>query len=197
MPVPSFALRALAGCALTPLALSLSQAVWAQAVPATGDKALSTVTVIGSVDQLQSLDFYAPNSSAVVSREDIDAMGSRKLDQALHYQAGIIGEPFGADNKVEWFKIRGFDASVAVDGTPTTPNGFFVARPEIFGVESVEIVKGANSLVFGAANTGGVVNLVTKRPKKVEALAINTELGNRGKLGLGVDYNGIANSDGS
>lgn len=197
MPVPSFALRALGGCALTPLALCLSQAVWAQAAPATGDKALSTVTVIGSVDQLQSLDFYAPNSSAVVSREDIDAMGSRKLDQALHYQAGIIGEPFGADNKVEWFKIRGFDASVAVDGTPTTPNGFFVAKPEIFGVESVEIVKGANSLVFGAANTGGVVNLVTKRPKKTEALAINTELGNRGKLGLGVDYNGIANSDGS
>lgn len=196
MSVRSSALRAAAGCALTPLALCLSHAVWAQAVPAVSGKALSTVTVIGTVDQLQSLDFYAPNSSAVITRENIDAMGSRKLDQALQYQAGIVGEPFGADNKVDWFKIRGFDASVAIDGTPTTPNGFFVGKPEIFGVESVEVVKGANSLVFGAVNTGGVVNLVTKRPKKIEALAINTEVGNRGKLGVGVDYNGIANSDG-
>ncbi|GHD00574.1 ligand-gated channel [Pseudorhodoferax aquiterrae] len=197
MPVPSSSLRALAGCALTPLALCLSQLVWAQAAPAGGEKSLSTVNVIGSVDQLQSLDFYAPNSSAVVSREDIDAMGSRKLDQALQYQAGVVGEPFGADNKVEWFRIRGFEASVSVDGAPTTPNGFFVAKPEIFGLESVEVVKGANSMVFGAASSGGVVNLVSKRPKKVEALAINTELGNRGKLGLGVDFNGVANADGS
>lgn len=197
MPVPSSSLRALAGCALTPLALCLWQAAWAQAAPAGGEKSLSTVNVIGSVDQLQSLDFYAPNSSAVISREDIDAMGSRKLDQALQYQAGVVGEPFGADNKVEWFRIRGFEASVSVDGAPTTPNGFFVAKPEIFGLESVEVVKGANSMVFGAASSGGVVNLVSKRPKKVEALAINTELGNRGKLGLGVDYNGVANADGS
>ncbi|MFT3718869.1 TonB-dependent siderophore receptor [Pseudorhodoferax sp.] len=198
MPVRSFALRAAAGCALTPLALCLSQAAWAQAAAAAdNERALSTVTVIGSVDALQNLDFYAPNSSAVIQREAIEAMGSRKLDQALQYQAGIVSEPFGADNKVEWFKIRGFDASVSLDGTPTTPNGFFVWKPELFGVESVEVVKGANSLVFGAANTGGVVNLVTKRPHKVQALSVDAEVGNRGKRGLGVDYNGIANSDGS
>lgn len=196
MPVPSFAFRAAAGCALTPLALCLSPAVWAQAAPG-AERALGAVTVIGTVDQLQSLDFYAPNSSAVVDRGAVDAMGSRKIDQALQYQAGIVGEPFGADNKAEWFKIRGFDASTAVDGTPTTPNGFFVSKPEIFGVESIEVVKGANSLVFGAVNTGGVVNLVTKRPQKTPGLLVNTEVGNRGKLGLGVDYNGVANADGS
>lgn len=158
---------------------------------------LDTVNVVGTVDKLQSLDFYAPNSSAVIKREDIEAMGARKLDQALQYQAGIVSEPFGGDNKVEWFKIRGFDASVSLDGTPTTPNGYFVWKPELFGVEAAEVVKGANSLVFGAVNTGGVVNLVTKRPHKEQSLLLNTETGNRGKLGLGLDYNGIANSDGT
>ena len=158
---------------------------------------LDTVDVVGTVDKLQSLDFYAPNSSAVIKREDIEAMGARKLDQALQYQAGIVSEPFGGDNKVEWFKIRGFDASVSLDGTPTTPNGYFVWKPELFSVEAAEVVKGANSLVFGAVNTGGVVNLVTKRPHKEQSLLLNTETGNRGKLGLGLDYNGIANSDGT
>src|SRR5690606_24625205 len=131
---------------------------------------LGTVTVVGTVADLQSLDFYAPNSSAVLSRRDLDEQGAHKLDEALHYVAGMQSEPFGADNKAEWFKIRGFDASLSLDGTPTTPNGYFVWKPELFGVESVEVLKGPNSLVFGASEAGGVVNLVTKRPLKKEAL---------------------------
>lgn len=158
---------------------------------------LSTVTVVGTVGDLQSLDFYAPNSSAVLTQEDIEEQGARKLDQALHYQAGIVAEPFGADNKVEWFKIRGFDASISLDGTPTTPNGYFVWKPELFGVEAVEVLKGPNSLVFGASEAGGVVNLVTKRPRKEEALLMQAEAGHRGRLGVGLDYNGIANDAGT
>ncbi|MFT3812897.1 MAG: TonB-dependent siderophore receptor [Acidovorax sp.] len=182
---------------LLPVACAALAATQSAQAQSGADKTMDTVTVIGTVDRLQSLDFYAPNSSALIQRDAIDAQGARKLDQALQYQAGIVSEPFGGDNKVDWFKIRGFDASTALDGTPTTPNGYFVWKPELFGVESVEVVKGANSLVFGAANTGGVVNLVTKRPHKEQALTVNAETGNFGKLGLGVDYNGIANSDGS
>ena len=167
---------------------------------ATSDAAtpqLEEVTVIGTVDSLQSLDFYAPNSSTVLKRNEIDAQGARKLDQVLQYQAGVLAEPFGADNKVEWFKIRGFDASVSLDGTPTTPTGYFVWKPELYGVEAVEVLKGPNSLVFGASESGGVVNLVTKRPHKKQALELNAEAGNRGRLGFSADYNGIANADGT
>jgi len=173
---------------------SAASAAQADAAPV---QALGAVTVVGTVDDLQSLDFYAPNSSAVLKRKDIEEQGARKLDQALHYQAGILSEPFGADNKVEWFKIRGFDASISLDGTPTTPNGYFVWKPELFGVESVEVLKGPNSLIFGASEAGGVVNLVTKRPRKEEALLMNAEVGYRNRLGLGIDYNGIANDAGT
>lgn len=160
-------------------------------------KELGAVTVTGSVGDLQSLDFYAPNSSVVISAKDIENQGARKLDEALQYQAGILSEPFGGDNKVEWFKIRGFDASTSLDGTPTTPNGFFVWKPEIFGVEQVEVLKGPSALEFGASETGGAVNLVTKRPHKEESLLMNAEAGHRGRLGLGIDYNGIANEAGN
>ena len=164
---------------------------------APSERELATVQVIGSTDDIQSLDFYAPNSSAVVDRQDIEGLGARKLDQALQYQAGVLSEPFGADNKVEWFKIRGLDASMSLDGTPTTPNGYFVWKPEIFGVESIEVLKGPSSLVFGASEPGGVVNLITKRPHKRESLLLNGEVGNPKRLGLGVDYNGIANPEGT
>ncbi len=176
--------------------MALALPVHAQVAGGNAVQQLDAVTVVGTVDSVQSLDFYAPNSSAVIKQETIEEQGARKLDQALHYEAGIVGEPFGADNKVEWFKIRGFDASLSLDGTPTTPNGFFVWKPEIFGVESIEVLKGPSSLVFGASESGGIVNLVTKRPQKKESLLLNAEVGTRDRLGLGVDYNGLASPDG-
>ena len=185
--------------------IGLASPTWAQTTEKTeeADKSeaieqtMEAVTVVGTVDDLQSLDFYAPNSSAVIRKDEINAMGARKLDQALQYQAGVTSEPFGADNKVEWFKIRGFDASVSLDGTPTSPNGYFVWKPEIFGIESAEVLKGPSALVFGASETGGVVNLVTKRPFKERALQLNTDIGNQGRMGAGIDYNNVANSDGT
>ena len=191
LPVPVLAQDAAATSAQTALTPQTTAAN-----PAS-EQVLETVHVIGSTDDVQSLDFYAPNSSAVINRQDIEDKGARKIDQALQYQAGVLSEPFGADNKVEWFKIRGFDASVSLDGTPTTPNGYFVWKPEIFGVESIEVLKGPSSLVFGASEPGGVVNLITKRPHKRESLLLNGEVGNPKRLGLGVDYNGIANPEGT
>lgn len=64
-------------------------------------------------------------------------------------------------------------------------------------MESVEILKGPNALVFGASEAGGVVNLVTKRPKKTDAFLLNAELGNHDRRGLGLDYNGLANEAGT
>src|SRR5690606_40443328 len=66
------------------------------------------------------------------------------------------------------------------------PNGYFVWKPELFGVETVEVLKGPNSLVFGASEAGGVVNLVTKRPRKEEALQMHAEAGLRQRLGTGL-----------
>jgi len=165
----------------------LNCSAYAQQAPAAPLQELSAVTVVGTVDALQSLDFLSPGSNFVISQEAIQEKGARRLDQALQYQAGIVSEPFGGDNKVDWFKIRGFDASTSLDGTPTTPNGFFVWKPEIFGVESVEVVKGADSSIFGASAVGGVVNLVTKRPHKEEAFSMAAEVGNNSRRGLSVD----------
>ncbi|MDN5874174.1 MAG: TonB-dependent siderophore receptor [Sinobacteraceae bacterium] len=51
--------------------------------------------------------------------------------------------------------------------------------------------------MFGASEAGGVVNLVTKRPHKEEALLLQAEGGYRGRMGLALDYNGIANEAGT
>ncbi|MBP6345654.1 MAG: TonB-dependent siderophore receptor [Neisseriaceae bacterium] len=167
------------------------------AEPDTPEAALDDVVVVGSAGKVGGLKYRTPGSTAVISAADIEAAQAHKLDQALHYQAGILSEPYGGDNKSEWFKIRGFDASVALDGTPTAPSAFFVWLPEMYGIESVEVVKGANSMLYGSAEAGGVVNLVTKRPKDQPAGEINISGGTDDRRGISADYSGVLNADNS
>jgi iron complex outermembrane receptor protein len=158
---------------------------------------LETISVLGSAGKVGGVQFNTPGSIEVADRIRLDEQQVHKVDEALQYQAGVLTELYGKDNKDNWFKVRGFDASMTLDGTPTTPNGFFVWVPEIYGVESVEIVKGANSFLYGSSEAGGVVNLITKRPKATPEGEINISLGTQNKRGISGDYSGFANEDGS
>lgn len=159
---------------------------------------LSTISVVGSAaSKAGGLDFKDTRSVAVVERGDMDDHQARKIDEALQYQAGIFSEPYGKDNKNNWFKLRGFDASVSLDGTPTSPNSFFSWVPESYGVESIEVIKGANSFLYGPSESGGVINLVSKRPKLTPEGEINVTLGTQNARGISGDYSGLANEDGS
>jgi len=158
---------------------------------------IADVVVVGSSGKVGGIKYKAPGSTSVIKADAIEAAQAKKIDQALQYQAGVLSEPYGGDNKAEWFKIRGFDASVALDGTPTAPSAFFVWLPETYGVESIEVIKGANSQLYGASEAGGVVNLVTKRPKDSPEGEINLNLGNDHRRGISGDYSGVLNADNS
>ncbi|WP_434777886.1 TonB-dependent siderophore receptor [Neisseria sp. Ec49-e6-T10] len=157
---------------------------------------IEDVHVIGSMGKFNGIQYFLPQSTTVIRENDIKDTQAKKVDEALQYQSGIQAEPYGTDNKTEWFKIRGFDASVSLDGTTTAPNGFFVWTPEVYGLESIEVVKGADSLLYGASETGGRVNLVSKRPKSSPAGEINLSFGNKDQLGLSGDYSGLLTDDG-
>lgn len=87
--------------------------------------------------------------------------GAIRLEDALRNVAGVtIG---GYYENWDYFRIRGFDSSfnTFVDGL----RGANAMGEELFGLEQVEIVKGPASSLFGQAPLGGVVNLVSKRPR--------------------------------
>ncbi|MDF7676629.1 TonB-dependent siderophore receptor [Neisseriaceae bacterium ESL0693] len=179
----------------TALMLAFGQTVYAADSATQQEAQLADVQVVGSAGKAGGIRFNDSQSTAIINADQIRDMGAHKIDQALQYQAGILAEPFGADNKVEWFKIRGFDASVAVDGNITTPSGYFVWTPNSYGVEKIEVLKGANSFLYGSGESGGVVNLVTKRPKDTPAGEIVINTGSQDRYGIGADYSGLINND--
>ena len=193
--LPKFHLALLSTAVL--LAYSQVQAADEVADSAEADTELEAITVVGSAGKIGGIKFHDTRSADVIKRSNMDENAIHKIDEAIANQAGVLTNMYGTDNKVDWFKIRGFDASTAIDGTPTTPNGFFVWLPEAYGVESVEVIKGANSNLYGASGAGGVVNLVSKRPKTEPAGEVKIGLGTDKRGSIAADYSGVLTEDNS
>ncbi|MGY1490583.1 TonB-dependent siderophore receptor [Methylobacillus pratensis] len=154
--------------------------------------ALPVLTVVGSADKTGDNFKSTAQSVSIINEQDIKDIGAnKKLDDLLLYEAGVLAQPFGMDNKSNWFRVRGFEANTTLDGTAISNNSFFVWEQEIYGLEKVEILKGANSFNYGATDAGGTINLVSKRPKDIEQGEINFSIGNFSRRTVSGDYNGI------
>jgi iron complex outermembrane recepter protein len=118
-----------------------------------------TNTTAGSKMDASLLD--VPQSITVVDHELLSDQGVYKLDDALKNVAGVM--PGGYYEAWDFYRIRGFDASfnTYVDGL-RGGNGM---GEEIFGLESVEVLKGPSSTLYGQSVLGGIVNLRSKVPR--------------------------------
>ncbi len=105
-----------------------------------------------------------PQSVQVISRELIEDQDARILDDVLRNVAGVM--PGGYYGDYDYFRIRGFDASgyTYLDGLPMS-KGSVTNNKELFGLEKVEVVRGPAAVLYGAGSLGGLVNLVSKRPR--------------------------------
>ena len=105
-----------------------------------------------------------PQAISIVTAEQLQVRGVTRLAEALRGVAGISrSSTYGY---YDAFQIRGFDAaygSVYLDGL-ISPN-VAGSNNEIAGLQQIEAVKGPASMLFGSAPLGGIINLVSKRPR--------------------------------
>lgn len=102
-----------------------------------------------------------PQAVSVVSEELIKDQDAVKLEEVLRNVAGIsTGGYYGSYDQ---YRIRGFEGAYKTywDGL----RGDSGTAPEMFGMEKVEVIKGPASALYGNAPLGGLVNIVSKRPK--------------------------------
>ncbi|ASK27903.1 TonB-dependent siderophore receptor [Neisseria chenwenguii] len=160
---------------------------------------LATVNVVGSINKLQGVPFRQAKSAVNINAETLSEEGVEKADELGRYQAGFTSQPYGSDTNTNWFRVRGAEASQSVDGAPSIAYGFFTPQTEMFGVEAVEVTKGADAITYGAANSGGLINYVSKRPHKnqVSKGEIKAQIGTKSQRGIAADYTGRLNADDS
>lgn len=115
----------------------------------------------------------APNSTSIITEQDIRLSGITKIPELLRRLAGVdIMEVTGAHTEVS---LRGFNQrlsnkvlvlvdgrSVYVDLIGATLWGLLSIGVE--DVERIEVVRGPGSALYGADAFNGVINIITKSP---------------------------------
>lgn len=161
--------RALAGCALFPLAALV-------AGPASTQELLEPITVTVTAPRLATPLTELPAAVDVVDeRTATQARQGLQLDEALNRIPGVFAQNrynFAQDVRLS---IRGFGARapfgirglrVLQDGIPeTTPDGQSqVDAIDLLNVSRIEVLRGPNAALYGNA-TGGVVAITTRDGK--------------------------------
>jgi catecholate siderophore receptor len=102
-----------------------------------------------------------PQTISVISREQMDDQGVESLADALRYVPGVsLGQGEGHRDQIT---LRGQNstADFFVDGIRDDAQYY---RPT-YNVERIEVLKGANAMIFGRGGGGGVINRVSKAPE--------------------------------
>ncbi|MDN5113776.1 TonB-dependent siderophore receptor [Aliarcobacter butzleri] len=165
---------------------------------------LETITVSGTSNSNYQSDEKANLNRTKISKEDmaksiqtfnqnfIEDAQLQNIDDVITMSSNTIytGSSHGRTNQIS---MRGFSGvPILLDGMKITNK---IARPEIFAYESIEILKGPDSLQYGESSPGGLVNLVKKKPTKNSLAQVELEANDNPSYSPKIDLGGALNND--
>ncbi|WP_043817554.1 TonB-dependent siderophore receptor, partial [Rubrivivax gelatinosus] len=141
-----------------------------------------------------------PQSLTVVGAEEIEVRKADSLAEAVGYTASVLRSE-GVDRTGDGFVMRGFQATASQgnlyrDGSKYSVN-LYDGRQEPYGLERIEILKGAASVLYGNSAPGGIINTVSKRPTNEALHELNLELGSFDRRQLSGDFGGALGDGGT
>ncbi|MGH2277605.1 TonB-dependent receptor plug domain-containing protein [Aliarcobacter sp. ERUVET-7] len=133
---------------------------------------LETITVTSATKSEQKLKDVTANVD-VITAEDIESRKFKTVAEALQSLAGVQVSQSGGIGKQSSVFLRGMNANktlVLIDGIRvndiTNANGEAdFAHLMINDIERIEVIKGAQSSIWGADASAGVINIITKSAK--------------------------------
>lgn len=138
-----------------------------------------------------------PQSITVVTADQIIDQGAGNVQDALNYAAGVRSDAYGLDSRTDSVRIRGAYPDEYLDGLRKT-FGYYTsnARTEPYTLERIEVLRGPSAMLFGQGTTGGVVNLVSKRPQAEAQSEVGLQLGSWNRRQLQADLTGPVTDNG-
>jgi len=169
-----------------------------QTGPITADGYVATVSRSATKTDTPILE--TPQSISTVTQKQIEDRKPQNLLEAVSYTPGARVGGYGFDPRYDAFTIRGIDVTytgVFRDGLRqvNSPNGLF--RLEPYGLEGISILRGPAASIYGASSTGGIVDLISKRPTFLPFREVEVQSGSYGRLQGSFDLSGPVTSDNS
>lgn len=140
-----------------------------------------------------------PQSVSVVGRKQIEAQNAQSVTEILRYVPGVTIETYGPDPKgYDWILMRGFNAqstSNYQDGLRLLSSGYSFFRTDPYQLQSVEVLRGPSSSLYGQSDAGGIVNRTTKKPTAQPVREIELEYGSHDRFQGAFDFSGPIGND--
>lgn len=142
--------------------------------------------IVVTAQRTETKDLTTAAAVTVITAEDIAMKGATTLTEALRMTAGVTdtsysgnGDDFGSSQSRVY--LRGFDkgALVMVNGAPTNIfNYSSMSGIPVEAIERIEVVRGAQSVLYGAEAMGGVINVITKSGEGKQKTTLSGTTGN-------------------
>lgn len=155
-------------CAVVPVCL--------QAKDSSVKETKSLEEIVSTAGYIPTLTSQAPGNVSSISSKDISLQNSKQLSDVLSKSAGIRmdkdtgyngrpqifmrGIPYGTILMMDGIILNDLEGEVRILQAISTQD-----------IDHIEIVRGAFSSFYGSGGIGGVINIITKMPKKLEMTA--------------------------
>lgn len=132
---------------------------------------------------------YLPISTNTLSASRLEIRGIQNIETAVRFIPGVrINTTYGGFHTLY---VRGFgNAPIMFDGIMdqrTTINSF--PWPDLSALESIELMKGSSSVMYGHSSIGGILNIVRKAPTEERTATAEISYGSynykRATMGMG------------
>jgi iron complex outermembrane recepter protein len=137
-----------------------------------------------------------PQSIQIVPQEVLRDRNVTQINEALENVPGVLPVFGGSRLNTSDFVIRGFETNAA-DGNNFLRNGLREsgATPVDLApnIERIEVLLGPASVLYGLANPGGTINLVTKQPLREPFYAVDATIGSYEFYRGAIDLSGPLN----
>lgn len=159
---------------------------------------VATRSATGSKTDSALID--TPQSISVVTSDELRNRQAETLSQALNYTPGFTSQPTSFNRTADRFRIRGMDVESATSGSMRDglrlQSNSYDGIQEPYGLERVEVLRGAASVLYGQLSPGGVINAVSKRPSGTPLHEITLQTGNYARKQVALDVSGpVGDSD--
>jgi len=178
---------------------TLSVAVCATLVASLGADTLTIDPIVVSASKTeQSLKETTANID-VITHEELEEKHYASIIEALNTLAGIDFTQSGGIGQQSSLFIRGFANKytlVLIDGMrandPSNFEGALLDQITLSDIERIEVIKGAQSGIWGADASAGVINIITKKAQPHHITAY-TEVGSYGTKKIGATLSHVMN----
>jgi iron complex outermembrane receptor protein len=138
-----------------------------------------------------------PQSVTVIPRAQMNLLNWQNLDQAVRYTSGVVGGIFGPDPRYDWLNQRGFNPTVYINGLQAPIGSVHSTGIDLFGFQTVEVLKGPSSALYGSAPPGGIVDMTSRRPEGIFNGEVQLQYGSFANKQGAVDVTGPLNAQGT